>query len=275
MPRTDVNMRAVGSSHFTAHRRRRHRQIAHASARQGKLTHMSQRLLAVVVLGGILCMATEARAEGATGPTGPSTGVAGVTDGDDRGVSPAFSTQVTDGVLSGADSYLQYGVAFVAEATASAGPMCNRTRSTCILGSGGGIIVPRIGWRNNGNWYVGGSYEFTKMDASNLYRLGILQQLRAEARYYLASKVDTQPYIGAAGGVATYGPSWGIDTYGPDIGASLGLEVQIARNAVIGIEVGYHASYFKSFVDSSETSHDGGLAHFVGFSVLLEGRREL
>jgi hypothetical protein len=208
----------------------------------------------------------------ASGPSGPVTGVA---EGDDRGVSPAFTTQITDGVAAGKDSYLQYGVAFVAEATASAGPMCNRTRSTCILGSGGGITVPRIGWRNNGNWYLGGSYEFTKMDASQLYRLGIMQQLRGEVRYYLASKVDTQPYIGVGAGLAAYGASWSIDTWGPDVGASFGLEVQIARNAVIGAEVGYHASYFKSFVDSSETSHDGGLAHFVGFSVMLEGRREL
>ncbi len=255
-----------------SHERREHRQIAHALRGQGKLTHMRLPPASALALLAFAFAVGAGREAQASGPSGPVTGVA---EGDDRGVSPAFTTQITDGVAAGKDSYLQYGVAFVAEATASAGPMCNRTRSTCILGSGGGITVPRIGWRNNGNWYLGGSYEFTKMDASQLYRLGIMQQLRGEVRYYLASKVDTQPYIGVGAGLAAYGASWSIDTWGPDVGASFGLEVQIARNAVIGAEVGYHASYFKSFVDSSETSHDGGLAHFVGFSVMLEGRREL
>ena len=64
----------------------------------------------------------------------------------------------------------------------------------CILGSGGGLAI-RAGYRNPGPWYIGGAYEFTKMDSSNLYRLGIFQQLRFEMRYLLDTGYRASPYL--------------------------------------------------------------------------------
>src|SRR5262245_922880 len=79
--------------------------------------------------------------------------------------------------------YLHYGVAVVTETVASPGDVCpNSPRSDgsapapCILGSGGGLAI-RIGYRSREPWYVGGAYEFSRQDASNLMILPILQQL--------------------------------------------------------------------------------------------------
>ena len=91
--------------------------------------------------------------------------------------------------------YLQYGVAVVAEGVASAGDVCpGGAKAPCILGSGGGLAV-RVGYRSRGPWYVGGAYEFIKMDSGNLYRLGIFQQLRAEIRYYPDIGLRAAPYV--------------------------------------------------------------------------------
>ena len=78
--------------------------------------------------------------------------------------------------------YAQYGVGFAVESALSPGASCPTPTETvkpkpCILGFGGGLAL-RAGYRNPGPWYFGGAYQFTKMDSSNLYRLGIFQQLR-------------------------------------------------------------------------------------------------
>ena len=108
------------------------------------------------------------------------------------------------------------------------------SRVPCILGPGGGVAV-RVGWRGTGALYFGGAYELSKQDPNKLLRLAILQQARAEGRYYFVSGRDTEPYLSAGSGVAGYGNEWGVDTWGPAAFVGLGVETQITRRTVVGV----------------------------------------
>jgi len=140
--------------------------------------------------------------------------------------------------------YFQYGVGLAVEQLASGGDVCPANATTpCILGSGGGLAI-RMGYRSRGPWYAGGAYEFTRMDSSNLLRLAILQQLRAEARYYLD------------------------------------LEFQVTQSTVIGAAVCYRGFLLHSWADSTHQERADrylgfGLAHTIGLELTLELRDPL
>lgn len=167
--------------------------------------------------------------------------------------------------------YLQYGVALGAEVVSSAGAICHDGSIPCILGTGGGITV-RAGFRSNGPFYFGGAYAFSKQDPNKLFRLAILQQARAEARYYFQTARDIEPYAQLGAGVAGYGNEWSVDTYGPAGSFGGGLEVQVTRRTVVGVAACYRLLLLKSFTDSSGASRDGGIAQFVGLDLVLEQR---
>lgn len=167
--------------------------------------------------------------------------------------------------------YLQYGVAFSAENVLSAGPMCDNAGVPCILGQGGGVAA-RAGWRSNGAVYLGVAYAFSKQDPNKLYRLAILQQLRAEGRYYFDTGRELQPYAAAGGGLMAYGNEWGVDTLGPAGSVGGGLEAQITRRTVVGLALTYRAAFFSRFVDTSGTARDAGGAQFLTLELTLEHR---
>src|ERR1700733_11958987 len=165
------------------------------------------------------------------------------------------------------NTFVQYGVAFTTEVVATPGKMCSSTSVPCILGSGGGIVFPRIGWREAGPWYIGGAYEISKQEANTLFRLAILQQLRGEARYYFLSGQILTPFVGASAGVAGYGEEWALDTFGPEGAVPLGVEAQVSRGTVVGLALNYRAMYFHPFVDSSGTTRDGSVAQLFGLDL--------
>jgi hypothetical protein len=168
--------------------------------------------------------------------------------------------------------FIQYGVAFTTEVVASPGAMCANVAVPCVLGSGGGIVFPRIGWRSAGPWYVGGAYELSKQDANTLYPLAILQQLRGEARYYFLAGQVLTPFVGGAAGVAGYGNEWAVNTFGPDGSATLGVEAQVSRGTVVGVALNYRVLYFRSFVDSANLERPGSVAQLFGLDIQLEVR---
>ena len=192
--------------------------------------------------------------------------------------------------------YFQYGVAVAVEQLASGGDVCptpavNATATSatdqtqvkpatpCILGSGGGLAI-RMGYRSRGPWYLGGAYEFTRMDSSNLLRLAILQQLRGEARYYLDAGNRLTPYGTLGFGAAFYGNEWNVSTGGPTLSAGLGLEFQITQSTVIGGALGYRGFLFRHWTDSTGLVRANeylgfGLAHTIGFELTLELRSPL
>jgi hypothetical protein len=167
--------------------------------------------------------------------------------------------------------YFQYGVALAAEIPSSAGAMCDTTEAPCILGPGGGVAL-RAGWRGAGPIYLGGAYELTKQDPSKLYRLALLQQARAEGRYYFSNARITAPYAAVGLGVAGYGNEWGVDTWGPAGSLGFGLEYQVTQRTVIGTALNYRLIYFSQFTDTSGAARDGGIAQLIGFDFVLEQR---
>jgi hypothetical protein len=170
--------------------------------------------------------------------------------------------------------YLQYGVALTAEVISAAGPICDNVAVPCILGPGGGVAV-RVGWRGTGALYIGGAYELSKQDPNKLLRLAILQQARAEGRYYFVSGRDTEPYLSGGLGVAGYGNEWGVDTWGPAGFAGLGLETQITRRTLIGVALAYRLLYFQRFTDTTGAARDAGLAQLIGLDFVLEQREPI
>jgi hypothetical protein len=169
-------------------------------------------------------------------------------------------------------TYVQYGVSIAGEVMVSPGPVCVDDPNTpCILGSGGGI-AGRVGLHSPSGWYFGGAYELSKHDPNKLYRLAILQQLRAEVRRYFTTGRDTQPFVALAAGLAGYGNEWQIGTWGPTAFVGVGFELQLSGGPLINLTCGYRPVYLQAFTDSSTLSHQAGIAHFAGFEVSVEAR---
>ncbi|WP_437783548.1 hypothetical protein [Sorangium sp. So ce1097] len=172
--------------------------------------------------------------------------------------------------------YAQYGVALAAEISLDAGAACPRSGPlySCILGSGGGLAI-RSGYRSPGPWYFGGAYQFTKMDSSNLYRLGIFQQLRAEMRYMPDIGYRAAPYFSAGIGGVIYGNEWGAETGGALIFGGVGVELEVSRRAVLGVSCVYRPVLLAGWKDTANYERATAIAQFVGFELLLEVRTEL
>lgn len=168
-------------------------------------------------------------------------------------------------------TYLQYGVAFTAEVVSAPGPLCDNKDVPCILGPGGGVAV-RAGWRGRGALYLGGAYELSKQDPNKLYRLAILQQVRAEGRLYFRTARDVEPFGAAGTGVSGYGNEWGVDTWGPQGFLGVGLEAQITRHTLVGVAFAYRFLWFRSFTDTSGADRSAGLAQVFGLDLMLEQR---
>src|SRR5262245_24673719 len=171
--------------------------------------------------------------------------------------------------------YLQYGVALVAEADVSAGDVCPSSATMpCIFGSGGGLAV-RVGYRSRGPWYAGGAYESSRHEASNLMRLAILQQLRAESRYYFDEGARFTPYAMGGGGAAIYGNEWGAQTGGVTAFFGGGFEFQLNRTTVVGAALAYRPFLFRGWTDSADQKRADrflgfGFAHVVAIELVVE-----
>ncbi len=176
--------------------------------------------------------------------------------------------------------YVQYGVSFATETAISPGATCPDPQTApvkpkpCILGSGGGLAI-RGGYRNPGPWYIGGAYEFTKMDSSNLYRLGIFQQLRAEMRYMPDIGYRASPYLQWGVGAVFYGNEFGAETGGGLLFAGLGVEIELSRLAVVGFGFVYRPTLLAAWKDTAGQERPLGVAQFIGVDLILEVRSVL
>ncbi len=205
------------------------------------------------------------------------TGAAAALSAPARAQQPATAPASTDTAATVAPprsqfSYLQYGVALVAEAVASAGNICAQV-DNCIFGAGGGLVA-RIGWRPADELYVGGAYEISKQDPAQLYRLGILQQIRAEGRRYFPTGREVAPFVLLGAGVSGYGNEWSIDTWGPAASLGGGIEVELG-GPVLELSLAYRPMYFHSWVVSTTNDLQSGVAHFVGIEVSVEAKDRL
>lgn len=171
----------------------------------------------------------------------------------------------------------QVGMALAAETVLSPGSVCPEGATTpCVLGSGGGVAV-RFGYRFGGPWYFGGAYEFTHHDSSNLLRLAILQQLRAEGRYYFEHGRRATAFLAGGAGVHLYGSDWEATTGGLLATVGGGVELELSANTVIGCALMYRLLLPRGYRDSAGQERAQGplgfgLAHLLGLEFALEVR---
>jgi hypothetical protein len=176
--------------------------------------------------------------------------------------------------------YFQYGVGLVLETALSGGDVCPAGAPTpCILGSGGGLGL-RAGYRSRDPWYVGGAYEFSRQDSSNLIRLAILQQFRVEGRYYFDRGMRATPFVAGALGGMLYGGEWSASTGGGLVSLGAGLEYQVSATTMIGCAPMYRLLVPRAWTDSAgQRRADNvlgfGFAHFFGLELILEVREPL
>jgi hypothetical protein len=173
--------------------------------------------------------------------------------------------------------YAQYGVGILALVNMAAGASCSGAKPSgapCILGSGGGVVV-RGGYRAPGSFYYGGGYSFAKMDSSNLFRLGIFQQLWAEMRYLPDFGYRAAPYATWGLGGVTYGNEWGVETGGAMIFGGGGVSFQVSRVAVVGLGATYRPTVLVRWTDTAGIMRPTGVAHFLGLELQLELRTEI
>ncbi len=241
---------------------------------------LASAVIAMLLVSGVARPQTApALAPSATAPSGPGPrsgdGLAGNGNAaGDRDVTPRLVDLQNALPPPTNVVYLQYGVALTAETVSAAGPICDNVAVPCILGPGGGVAV-RVGWRGTGALYFGGAYELSKQDPNKLLRLAILQQVRAEGRYYFVSGRDTEPYLSTGLGLAGYGNEWGVDTWGPAAFVGLGVETQITRRTVVGVALAYRLLYLQRFTDTSGAARDSGVAQLIGLDLVLEQRNPI
>ncbi len=175
--------------------------------------------------------------------------------------------------------YAQYGVAILALVNLDSGAMCGKSvhplgaQAPCILGSGGGLVI-RAGYRSPGPWYIGGAYAFSKMGSSDLYRLGILQQVWGEMRYLPDTGYRVSPFATWGVGAVAYGSEWGVETGGTMLFAGGGLQLEVSRLAVIGLGFVYKPMIIAAWTDTAGYQRPAGVAQFLGLDLQLELRSE-
>lgn len=171
--------------------------------------------------------------------------------------------------------YAQYGVGIAADLVLEPGAICpSAVVVPCIVGSGGGPVL-RGGYRPSGPFYVGGAYQFSKLDSSNLYRLGILQELRAEMRYFLDTRARVAPFVTWGLGGVVYGNEFGAETGGVSAFFGGGFEFEVSRAAVVGANIVYRPVLLAGYTDAAGLERSTGIVQFLHLEFLLELRTEL
>jgi hypothetical protein len=176
--------------------------------------------------------------------------------------------------------YVQYGVSLHTLTLLDGGDVCPKHAPTpCILGSGGGLGL-RAGYRTRGPFYVGASFQLSRLNSSNLLRLAILQRLSIEGRYYFDRGNRLTPYLLGGLGGAIYGNEWAASAGGAALSLGVGIEYQISERTVVGFVPTYQPIVFRRFHDSTGQLRAAGplgfgLAHWLAVQVIIEVRDPL
>lgn len=176
--------------------------------------------------------------------------------------------------------YLQYGVSLHTLTLLDSGAVCPEgARTPCIVGSGGGLGL-RMGYRSRGPFYLGGAFQVSRLNSSNLLRLAIQQRLTADGRYYFERGNRLTPYLlgGVGGGI--YGNEWGASAFGVAFNFGVGFEYQISERTMVSLVPTYQPMLFRRFVDTTGQVRAGGplgfgLAHWLAVQFVIEVRDPL
>lgn len=171
--------------------------------------------------------------------------------------------------------YVQYGLAIGGDFDLASGPICPSNEVTpCIIGSGGGLTL-RGGYRPSGPWFIGGAYQFSKLDSNNLFRLGVFQMIRAEMRYYFDLDSPVAPFIEWGLGPCIYGNLFGADTGGAAARAGGGVAFEVSRFVAVGASLTYQPTLLVGYTDTTNQRRDTGVTQFLHLEFTIELRTEV
>ncbi len=176
--------------------------------------------------------------------------------------------------------YLQYGLSLHTLTLLSGGAVCPDGADTpCIVGSGGGLGL-RAGYRSRGPFYLGAAFQLSRLNSSNLLRLGILQRLTFDGRYYFDRGNRLTPYLLGGIGGAIYGNEWSASSGGIGLSFGVGGEYQISERLVVTLVPTYQPVLFRRYTDSTGQERAAGplgfgLAHWLAVQVVIEVRDPL
>ena len=197
----------------------------------------------------------------------------GIAAGTVAAVTPERAAADVEGPESRLETgSVQYGAALTAELLASAGAICPVGATVpCVIGSGGGLAI-RAGYRFHSPFYLGGAYEFSKQDAHKSITLAILQQARAEVRYFLPFRGVYMPFLTAGTGAVAYGGQFSAETLGGMAFLGVGLELQLSRTAVMAFILSYRPILLLTWQDTARLERPTGILSMVGLELALEQR---
>jgi len=176
--------------------------------------------------------------------------------------------------------YIQYGVSLHTLTLLDGGAVCPVGATTpCIVGSGGGLGL-RMGYRSRGPFYLGATFQLSRLNSSNLLRLAILQRLTVDGRYYFDRGNRLTPYLLGGLGGAIYGNEWGASSGGVAFSFGVGVEYQMTERTLVTLLPTYQPVLFRRFDDSTGQERAAGplgfgLAHWLAVQVIVELRDPL
>ncbi len=143
----------------------------------------------------------------------------------------------------------------------------------CVLGVGGGVgaIIER-------RWpfgpAVGLGYELLFFDANGVFEVGVLQELRAQARYRFLQLSLFHPFVGGGVGALVFGDSFEVSTAGASILAFVGVEVELTEVFSVSLSVPVRVFWVETFTSdrdsvrrAEDTAFDVTMALQLGLSV--------
>jgi hypothetical protein len=153
---------------------------------------------------------------------------------------------------------------------ASAGAVCSDSpQAPCVFGSGGGLAV-RLGYRYHAPFHLGVAYECSKLDAHKVVVLPILQQLRAEMRYFVPWLPPHSPFLVVGAGAAGYGGEWSVQTFGAVTLGGVGIEWHLSQSTVLTTSLTYRPMLLKAWVDPTGQNRPSGVLSFVALELSVE-----
>jgi hypothetical protein len=116
-----------------------------------------------------------------------------------------------------------------------------------------------------------------------MLRLAILQQLRADGRYYFDWGARLTPYASAGLGAMIYGNEWGAKSGGPLASLGFGVEYQADESVVVGFGLSWRTLVFRKWTDTANPGEAPradrylgfGLGHLIALELILEVRDPL
>lgn len=107
------------------------------------------------------------------------------------------------------------------------GALCP-SAAECVYSNGGGV-----GGHVERRWpsgpAVGLAYELGFVNSNGVFELGLIQELRGQAKYYFLPRSLVHPFVGGGVGAVIFGDTFRVATAGVSVTAIVGLELELTE----------------------------------------------